>query len=215
MLALFRSCVTDQDIVAIHPGHGQQRSPGRQQRRPKSSSVTSSASPRRPQSDQIDRDEWEHYQKDIINLQEMQQNPELSPRRKVGNDIVRTGLPIMTEARVMELATQLRQSCPIPEEVVETTGGCELRSETIATRYQSVKLKDAASRSTLQHVTLHACSPCDQRRSTNDHRFSLHAPRVTLHAWSPYDQRRSTNDHRFPLYHSHSTRHQCAADTNR
>lgn len=40
---------------------------------------------------------------------------------KVGNDIARTALPIMTEARTQHLAAHLRKGCPIPEEVVEST----------------------------------------------------------------------------------------------
>ena len=40
---------------------------------------------------------------------------------KVGNDIARTALPIMTEARATALANQLHQGCPIPHEVVDTT----------------------------------------------------------------------------------------------
>src|SRR6267154_638181 len=51
-----------------------------------------------PNPDQIDRDEWEHYQRDTINLQEVQQVLGALPAR-VGNDIARTALPVMTQAR--------------------------------------------------------------------------------------------------------------------
>jgi hypothetical protein len=59
-----------------------------------------------PNPDQIDRDEWEHYQKDTINLQEVQQVLSSLPA-KVGNDIARTALPIVTKARVQQLTASL------------------------------------------------------------------------------------------------------------
>src|SRR5262249_28812922 len=58
-----------------------------------------------PNPDEVDRDEWEHYQRDTINLQEVQQVLGSLPAR-VGNDIARTALPAMTEARTRELAAK-------------------------------------------------------------------------------------------------------------
>jgi hypothetical protein len=59
-----------------------------------------------PNPDAIDRDEWDHYQQDAIEPNEMQQVLSSLPTR-VGNVIVRTALPIVTEVRTRELATQL------------------------------------------------------------------------------------------------------------
>src|SRR5262249_48668498 len=64
-----------------------------------------------PNPDQIDRDEWEHYQRDTINLQEVQQGLGSLPAR-VGNDIARTALPIVTQAQREALASQLVKNLP-------------------------------------------------------------------------------------------------------
>src|SRR5580698_7318705 len=58
--------------------------------------------------DTIDRDEWDHYQQDAMNLDEMKTVLSGLPTR-VGNDIARVSLPIMTAARTTELATKLRE----------------------------------------------------------------------------------------------------------
>lgn len=80
-----------------------------------------------PDPDSIDRDEWNHYQQDAIEPKEMNQVLSSLPAR-VGNDIARTALPIMAEARTRELATQLQQSCPISEKALETTHDADVES---------------------------------------------------------------------------------------
>ena len=69
--------------------------------------------------DSIDRDEWDHYQQDAMNLKEMQQVLSSLPTQ-VGNDIARIALPIMTDARTRDLASQLRKGCPIPDATAST-----------------------------------------------------------------------------------------------
>jgi hypothetical protein len=64
--------------------------------------------------DSIDRDEWDHYQKDAMDAKEMGIVMNALPTR-VGNDIARISLPIMTAARTHDLAMQLREGCPAPE----------------------------------------------------------------------------------------------------
>jgi hypothetical protein len=64
--------------------------------------------------DSIDRDEWDHYQKDAMNDKEMKLVMSALPT-SVGNDIARVSLPIMTAARTHDLAMQLREGCPVPE----------------------------------------------------------------------------------------------------
>ena len=61
--------------------------------------------------DTIDRDEWDHYQKDAMNDKEMKLVMSALPTH-VGNDIARVSLPIMTAARTRDLAKQLLKGCP-------------------------------------------------------------------------------------------------------
>src|SRR4051794_39155642 len=53
----------------------------------------------------------QHYQRDTIKLDEVQQVLGSLPAR-VGNDIARTALPIITHARKEELASQLVENLP-------------------------------------------------------------------------------------------------------
>jgi hypothetical protein len=64
-----------------------------------------------PHPDSIDRDEWDHYQKDAMNDKEMAVVMNALPTH-VGNDIARVSLPIMTAARTRDLAKQLLKGCP-------------------------------------------------------------------------------------------------------
>ena len=59
-----------------------------------------------PHPDSIDRDEWEHYQKDAMHEKEMAIVMNALPSA-VGNDIARVSLPIMTAARKNDLGMQL------------------------------------------------------------------------------------------------------------
>lgn len=68
-----------------------------------------------PNPDAIDRDEWEHYQQGAIESHEMKLVLNSLPA-SVGNDIARTALPIMTDARTRELAAQLHPGCTVSEE---------------------------------------------------------------------------------------------------
>jgi hypothetical protein len=72
--------------------------------------------------DTIDRDEWDHYQQDAMNLNEMKTVLSGLPTR-VGNDIARVSLPIMTAARTNELATKLREGLDVesPKDENETS----------------------------------------------------------------------------------------------
>jgi hypothetical protein len=73
-----------------------------------------------PNPDEIDRDEWEHYQRDTINLQEVQQVLGSLPSR-VGNDIARTALPDVTQARQDALTSQLAETPPAERKVTKET----------------------------------------------------------------------------------------------
>src|SRR5580704_17367598 len=67
-----------------------------------------------PHPDSIDRDEWDHYQNDAMNDKEMAVVMNALPTR-VGNDVARISLPIMTAARTRDLAMKLQEGCPTPE----------------------------------------------------------------------------------------------------
>src|SRR3984957_8505813 len=64
-----------------------------------------------PHPDSIDRDEWDHYQKDAMNEEEMKLVMSSLPTQ-AGNDIARVTLPIMTTARMNDLAAQLLDGLP-------------------------------------------------------------------------------------------------------
>jgi hypothetical protein len=120
MLALLRTCISDEDMIAIIRALVEKAKKHDTSAAKILFSYVIGKPAEAPNPDQIDRDEWEHYQKDTINLQEMQQVLGSLPA-KVGNDIARTALPIMTEARTRELEAHLRKGCPISPEVNEST----------------------------------------------------------------------------------------------
>lgn len=188
MLALLRTCVTDEDMVAIirtlvEMAKEKDTSAAKILLSYKIGKPTEAPNP-----DLIDRDEWEHYQHDTINLQQMQQVLGSLPTR-VGNDIARTALPIITEARTRHLAAQLSKGCPVPEEVVESTDDPN-EASTNASPLSNGKSNES-----------NRASHHDNRRSTDDSRSTPHAPRTTPKGSSTTnDNRRSTNDSRSTLH---------------
>jgi hypothetical protein len=87
--------------------------------------------------DSIDRDEWDHYQKDAVHEQEMKLVMSALPT-SVGNDIARVSLPIMTAARTHDLAMQLREGCPTPEAPAPAeTGPCDMNEGIAHTESQA------------------------------------------------------------------------------
>jgi hypothetical protein len=64
-----------------------------------------------PNPDMIDRDEWDHFQKDAMTLEEMKQVLGQLPSR-IGNAIVSSALPSITSAISHTLAQQLLQGLP-------------------------------------------------------------------------------------------------------
>src|SRR5882757_1711978 len=111
MLALLRASISDEEMVAIIRMLVEKARAGDVSAVKLLLSYKLGKPAPAPNPDQIDRDEWEHYQKDAINLEEVQQVLGSLPS-KVGNDIARTGLPIMTEARKEALAGQLVKNLP-------------------------------------------------------------------------------------------------------
>ena len=73
-----------------------------------------------PHPDHIERDEWDLHRKNGMTVDEMKQALGRMPC-SLGNEIVSTALPAMTEARASELAAQLRGDEPNGNEDLETT----------------------------------------------------------------------------------------------
>jgi hypothetical protein len=71
-----------------------------------------------PNPDSIDRDEWEHYQQDAVDSDAMKQVLGSLPTR-VGNDIARVSLPIMSSACVQNLAAQIQPASPTAKRAAE------------------------------------------------------------------------------------------------
>jgi hypothetical protein len=80
-----------------------------------------------PQPDSIDRDEWDHYQNDAVREDEMKLVLSSLPTHS-GNDIARVSLPIMTAARMNDLAAQLLDGLP-PRENAEKGENREEKGE--------------------------------------------------------------------------------------
>jgi hypothetical protein len=117
MLALFRSCISDEEMIAIIRKLHEKAAAGDTSAAKLIFSYKIGKPAPAPNPDQIDRDEWDQYKRDTINLEEVQKVLGSLPA-KVGNDIARTALPIMTEARKEELASQLRKGCPAEEATI-------------------------------------------------------------------------------------------------
>jgi hypothetical protein len=109
MLALLRATISDEDMLAIIHKLIEKARAGDVSAAKLLMSYNLGKPAAAPNPDEIDRDEWEHYQRDTIHLQEVQQVLGSLPAR-VGNDIARTALPIMTRARQHELAAQLQDT---------------------------------------------------------------------------------------------------------
>src|SRR5882724_1737172 len=121
MLALLRASISDEEMVAIIRKQVEKARAGDVSAAKLLLSYKLGKPAAAPNPDEIDRDEWEHFQRDTINLQEVQQVLGSFPAR-VGNDIARTALPIMTEARKEALAGQLVKNLPAAKKPTKETG---------------------------------------------------------------------------------------------
>jgi hypothetical protein len=74
-----------------------------------------------PNPDMIDRDEWDHFQKDAMTLDEMRKVLGQLPSR-IGNDIVSAALPSIASTISHSLAQQLLQGLPAESEPIPTAG---------------------------------------------------------------------------------------------
>jgi hypothetical protein len=106
MLALLRASISDEEMVAIIRALVEKARDGDVSAAKLILSYKLGKPAPAPNPDEIDRDEWEHYQRDTIHLQDVQQVLGSLPS-SVGNDIARTALPAMTQARKEEIASKL------------------------------------------------------------------------------------------------------------
>lgn len=120
MLDLFRTAITDEEMVRLYRVIYEKAANGDVSAAKLVIAYKIGKPSPCPDPDAIDRDEWDHYQHDAIEPAEMKQVLNSLPAR-VGNDIARTTLPLMAELQTRELAAQLQQDCPIPQEVTEET----------------------------------------------------------------------------------------------
>jgi hypothetical protein len=115
MLDLFRTCISDEDMIHLYRVLYDKAMKGDVSAAKLVLAYKIGKPAPCPDPDAIDRDEWEHYQQDAVEPEEARQVLGSLPSR-VGNDIARTALPIMTEARTRELAAQLKRGIAIPPE---------------------------------------------------------------------------------------------------
>jgi hypothetical protein len=124
MLDLFRTCISDEDMVHLYRVLYDKAMTGDVSAAKLVLAYKIGKPAPCPNPDAIDRDEWDHYQQDAIEPREMEVVLGSLPTR-VGNDIARTALPIMTEARTRELAAQLNSASPVsPEAQTQKPDAC-------------------------------------------------------------------------------------------
>jgi hypothetical protein len=109
MLALLRASVSDEEMVAIIRALVTKALEGDVSAAKLIMSYNLGKPLPAPNPDEMDRDEWDHYQRDTINIQDVQQVLGSLPS-SVGNDLARTALPVMSQAHKEEIASHLVKS---------------------------------------------------------------------------------------------------------
>lgn len=122
-----------------------------------------------PDPDSNDRDEWDHYQHDAIEPQEMKLVLSSLPTR-VGNDIARTALGIVTQARQESLASQLVEILPAAHKPTEESGVANQQ----APEHAPIANGNLGPRNRTVHLTMH-----DQRSTIHDQESTIHDQRST------------------------------------
>jgi hypothetical protein len=154
-----------------------------------------------PNPDEIDRDEWEHYQRHTINLQEVQQVLGSLPAR-VGNDIARTALPIVTQAHKEALASQLVKNLPAAHKPTKESGVAKQKASKCApipNGKSAHKRRAGQSTTHNQRSTTNDALPIPNGKSAHKRRAgqaTIHDPRSTIHDQQStiHDQRSTTNE---------------------
>jgi hypothetical protein len=107
MLAVFRKTVSEEQMVAVFNALAAKAMGGDVSAAKVLLSYTIGKPGNAPQPDLIDRDEWEHFQKDAMTLEEMQRALGRLPC-SLGNEIVSTARPIMSASWANDLVSKLR-----------------------------------------------------------------------------------------------------------
>jgi hypothetical protein len=171
MLALLRASISDEEMVAIIRKLVEKACAGDVSAAKLIMSYKLGKPAAAPNPDEIDRDEWEHYQRDTIHLDEVQQVLGSLPAR-VGNDIARTALPIMALSQQEALASQIIKDQPAARKVTKNNEVAEQRAE------EPAPIPNGNSGDNQ--------SPILRSRST------IHDPRPAIH--DSHDPRPSNND---------------------
>jgi hypothetical protein len=116
MLALLRASISDEEMVAIIRALVAKAVDGDVSAAKLIMSYKLGKPLPAPNPDEMDRDEWDHYQRDTINLEEVQQVLGSLPS-SLGNDLARTALPVMTQARKAEITNHLTKNQPAARKV--------------------------------------------------------------------------------------------------
>lgn len=118
MLALLRVTISDEEMVAIIRALVDKARDGDVSAAKLIMSYKLGKPAPAPNPDEIDRDEWEHYQRDTIQLQDVQQVLGSLPSC-VGNNLARTALPVMSQAGKQAIASQLAKNGPAARKVAK------------------------------------------------------------------------------------------------
>jgi hypothetical protein len=118
MLALLRASISDEEMVSIIRMLVEKAQGGDVSAAKLILSYKLGKPGPAPNPDEIDRDEWEHFQRDTIKLDEVQQVLGSLPAR-VGNDIARAALPVIGQAQREQLASQLVENPPDTRKLTE------------------------------------------------------------------------------------------------
>jgi len=190
MLQLFRNAISDEEMVRLFRKLFEKAEAGDASAAKLIMNYKIGKPLPAPHPDSIDRDEWDHYQQDAMDDKEMAVVMNALPTR-VGNDIARVSLPIMTAARVNELAVQLCEG--IPAQVKRDAGfeardeGHEEKSSPIPNGEMSVHdqpstLQPSPATTDAGPSTLHPSrAPTGKRSTLHDPRQNNHPPFTVSH----------------------------------
>jgi hypothetical protein len=184
MLALLRASISDEELVAIIRMLVRKACEGDVSAAKLIMSYKLGEPAQAPNPDEIDRDEWEHYQKDTIKLEQVQQVLGSLPS-SVGNDIARTTLPVVTQARKEAIAGQLGEARPDTRKVTKDTKVATQQAQKDAP-IANGNSGDSKSSIQVQRSTIH-----DQRSTTNHSRSTIHDQRSTTNEAPPIPNRKS------------------------
>jgi hypothetical protein len=178
MLALLRVSISDEEMVAIIRQLVEKACAGDVSAAKLIMSYKLGKPAAAPNPDEIDRDEWEHYQRDTINLDEVQQVLGSMPAR-VGNDIARTALPIMAQSQKDALANQLVKDQSAARKVTKEKAVTEQITQ------EHAPIPNGNSSENESPILGSPSSIHDRRTTIHDSRSTIHDQRPTISESTP------------------------------